>query len=206
MGGHQAPIFFGKLSACFFMKDPEQIRETVLQLALPLIEAQGLELWGLDVTPGPTLKVTLYVEAPDDSDATGASIDQCEAISRQLSLAMDVEDCINQPWTLEVSSPGLERKFFTPAQMRPYIDKIIEARLRLPDPATGRKRWLGRLLAVDDAGFGVAPVAISAEGEVRAEGGEQAYLPWDQVARANLVHIFQIPQKPGKASSSRKKK
>lgn len=185
------------------MKSAEQLRETILELAIPLIEAEGLELWGLDIIPGGTLKVALYVEEPQSEESTGASIDQCESISRQLSLAMDVEDCIDQPWTLEVSSPGLERRFFRLDQMRPYIGEIIEARVHTP--VSGRKRWLGRLLAVGDDSFELEPVAIDAQGQVHPDG-EAASLPFGETARANLVYLFQAPQKPGKPAASRKKK
>lgn len=179
-----------------------ELRDIILKLALPLIEAQNLELWGLDITPGPTLRVALYVDGnPDGENATGASIDQCESISRQLSLAMDVEDCIDQAWTLEVSSPGLERKFFRLSQLAPYIGDVLDVRLDRPD--AGRKRWRGRLLAVSDDGFELEPVSVSADGQVTPDGDGPVHIAWADVARAQRVYIYQAPPKPGKGQKKK---
>lgn len=185
----------------------DNLRETILNLALPLVEAQGLELWGLDIVPGPALKVALYVDAPLEKqgkpDSPSASIDQCESISRQLSLAMDVEDKIDQAWTLEVSSPGLERKFFRPEQLQPYIGDIIEARLGEPLAGSDRKVWRGRLLSIEGDKFALQPVSISADGEITEENTEPVQIDWSNVARARREHIFAIPQKPGKAGKKK---
>ncbi len=180
----------------------DKLRETILRLALPLIEAQNLELWGLDIIAGPTLRVIIFVEGRPGSDIR-PGIDQCEAISRQLSLAMDVEDCIDQPWELEVSTPGLERKFFEFEQLRPYLGDILEVRLRKPAEGANRKRWLGRLTQLNENSLVLEPVSISGDGEIRSGGVEPVAIDWDNVARAQRVHIFTAPQKPGKRAASR---
>lgn len=180
------------------------LRDTVLRLALPLIQAQGLELWGLDIVPGPTLRVVIFVDNPDGSDL-GPTIDQCEAISRQLSLAMDVEDCIDQAWALEVSSPGLERKFFKFEQLGPYIGDIIEVRLKSAPEGTKRKKWLGKIIQINDNSFELEPVSIASDGEVKPEAGGPVTIAWEDVAHCQRVHIFTMPQKPGKRPVSGKK-
>lgn len=186
----------------------QDLRGTILGLAQPLIEAQGLELWGLDVVAGPTLRVVLYVDVPlseqGGADAPSASIEQCESISRQLSLAMDVEDCIDRPWTLELSSPGLERKFYNPKQLAPYIGDILEVRLNAPLGEKGRKTWRGRLLSTGPDSFELEPVSIAADGTVTAEKQDPIHINWDDVARAQRIHIFATPQKPGKAPARKK--
>lgn len=186
----------------------QDLRETILDIALPLIEAQGLVLWGLDVIAGPTLRVVLYVDVPPDEhgnrETPSASIEQCEAISRQLSLAMDVADCIEQPWTLEVSSPGLERKFYTPAQLAPYTGDILDVRLNAPLGENGRKTWRGRLLGASADSFELEPVSLGADGTVTVESNEPVQIKWDNVARAQRVHIFATPQKPGKAPARKR--
>lgn len=175
-----------------------ELEKKVKELALPLIEAQGLDLWGLELTAGPQLKVCVYVDAPAGEGTGGsATIDQCESISRQLGLALEVEDCINQAWVLEVSSPGLERRFFALAQMRPYIGDMVEARLIEP-MAGGRRVWRGRLLAVNEDSFEIQPCSVSAEGEILPEGLPAVTMPWERICRARREHVFVIPQKPGK--------
>ena len=190
----------------------ETLQQKILDLALPLIKAQNLELWGLEVTDGPVLKVRLYVDVPNGSSGDGAlsespvsaSIDQCESISRQLGLALDVEDCIDRPWNLEVSSPGLERRFFTLEQLVPYKGDIIEVRLKEPLPGTDRKTWRGKLLDVEDGTIRLQPCSVDADGTVEPENTDPASLPWADAARAKRIHIFTLPQKPGKNSAPRK--
>lgn len=195
---------------------PENLEESVTRLVTPLVRARGLTLWGVEVLPGGRTKVRVFVDLPRgaradaEADADGAaepgsaSIDQCEEISRELGLAMDVEDCVPEAWVLEVSSPGLDRRFFRLDQMAPYVGDLVEARLSAPvtpggdDGAAPRLRWRGRLTAVDADGFTLEPCAISAEGEVRPEGAPPVRLPWAEVRRAARIPVFQKPAKPGK--------
>ena len=195
---------------------PENLEETVTRLVSPLVRARGLELWGVEVLPGGRTKVRVFVDVPrpsvDGTDVAeaafaepgSASIEQCEEISRELGLAMDVEDCVPEAWVLEVSSPGLDRRFFSLDQMTPYVGDMVEARLASPvtpageDGSAPRLRWRGRLAGVDPEGFTIEPCAISAEGEVRPEGTSAVRLPWAEVRRAARIPVFQKPVKPGK--------
>ncbi len=184
--------------------------DKILDLAKPLADAQGLKIWGLELVPGGRLTVRLYLD--------GVNIDQCESVSRQLGLAMEVENLIAQAWTLEISSPGLERPFFELCQLKNYLGEIIEVSLASPlaedaqassrGAISGRKHWRGHLLALDDNTFSLEPCDITAEGEVIFEGREAVRIPWAQVRRARRVEIFRQPQKPGKTSAglSRRKK
>lgn len=201
---------------------PESIEETVARLVTPLVHAQGLELWGVEVLYSGRSTVRVFVDLPragaaaadgapagagtdqDPAEAGSASIGQCEEISRQLGLAMDVEDCMPEAWVLEVSSPGFDRRFFTLDQLRSHVGDMLEVRLAAPVTAAGengaapRMRWRGRLLAVDAEGFTVEPCALSPEGEVRPEGQPPVRLPWSEVRRAARIPVFQKPVKPGK--------
>ncbi len=200
---------------------PESLEETVTRLVTPLVRAQGLELWGVEVLHSGRFTVRVFVDLPRAAGATGAapaaagtgpdlaesgsaSIGQCEEISRQLGLAMDVEDCMPEAWVLEVSSPGFDRRFFTLDQLVPYVGDLLEVRLAAPVSAAGengaapRMRWRGRLLAVDAEGFSLEPCALSPEGEVRPEGQPPVRLPWSEVRRAARIPVFQKPVKPGK--------
>lgn len=188
----------------------EEIRKKILELAEPLVEAQGLEIWGLELTGMPPKNVRLFVDVPSDEslDSAGsATIEQCEDISRQLGLALDVEDWLSGPWTLEVSSPGLERIFFRLAQMEPFLGDIVEVLLKEPVPiqtaVPGRSVWTGKLLAVDKAAFQLEPCQISAEGDIAPENIPPVTIPWDQVKKARRKFVFQTPKKPGKKRSGK---
>lgn len=130
-----------------------------------------------------------------------ATVDQCEAISRQLSLAMDVEDVVDRAYTLEVSTPGFNRIFFSAAQMAPYVGDFVEARLPEPwSPAEGlpaRRVWKGVLRAVDGDVFVLAPARADAAGEVVFEDLPEAALPFARTRRVARVHLFRAPVKPG---------
>ena len=129
------------------------LKETVTRLATPLVQAQGLEIWGVEIAQAGRTTVRVFVDLPlevkqaqaalsADSDpadnledsadimtARSASIDQCEEISRQLGLALEVEDLIEQAYVLEVSTPGFSRLFFSLDQMRSYVGDMVELRM-----------------------------------------------------------------------------
>lgn len=185
----------------FFVMNIASLERKIHDLALPLAAAQGLEIWGLEVVDGPRLVVRLYVDTPQPKDReSSASIGQCEEISRQLELAMDVEENIDRSWMLEVSSPGLERRFFRLEQMRPYIGDLVEARLCAPleDGGDGaRKNWRGELLEIGEDSFTLQPCTISEDGEVTPENLPSCRIPWQNVRRARRLHVFRAPRKPG---------
>ena len=188
------------------------IKNIILKLAEPLVKAQGLEIWGLDFQEAGGNLVRLFVDVPLDrllvqqgGDAgsnnppLSASIDQCEEISRQLGLALEVEDCFKGPWTLEVSTPGLERKFYTPEQLKPYLGDMLEIRLReaLPEQP-GRKNYKGRLLSVGDADFVIDARQMDANGEFKSENLPPVTIPWDKARAVSRIHLFNVPSRPGK--------
>ena len=130
------------------------LKETVTRLATPLVQAQGLEIWGVEIAQAGRTTVRVFVDLPlevkqaqaalsadsgitqnhadnledsaDTMTARSASIDQCEEISRQLGLALEVEDLIEQAYVLEVSTPGFSRLFFSLDQMRSYVGDMVE--------------------------------------------------------------------------------
>ena len=194
------------------------LKETVTRLATPLVQAQGLEIWGVEIAQAGRTTVRVFVDLPlevkqaqaalsADSDpadnledsadimtARSASIDQCEEISRQLGLALEVEDLIEQAYVLEVSTPGFSRLFFSLDQMRSYVGDMVELRMvsaYAPENApAARRAWRGVLREVT--------ASVSAEGDICPEAMDEVLVPWDMVRRASRIHIFRQPQKPGK--------
>ena len=141
-------------------------------------------------------------DSADIMTARSASIDQCEEISRQLGLALEVEDLIEQAYVLEVSTPGFSRLFFSLDQMRSYVGDMVELRMvsaYAPENApAARRAWRGVLREVTDSAVRVAPASVSAEGDICPEAMDEVLVPWDMVRRASRIHIFRQPQKPGK--------
>lgn len=110
----------------------------------PVVADLGLELVGIEFSPsraGSLLRV--YIDTPDES----VTIDDCERASREISALLDVQDPIGGRYTLEVSSPGLERPLFTTAQFARCVGR--EAKLGLGLPLNGRRRFQGVIRAVE---------------------------------------------------------
>ncbi len=138
----------------------------------PTIESMGFELVRVMLTGGrrPTLQIMA-----ERADGSGMSVDDCARISRTISAVLDVEDPIAGEYTLEVSSPGIDRPLTRLKDFRRYAG--FEARVDMAAPIDGRKRFSGRLLGVDDADRVM----------VETEPGVRQALPFAGIARAKLV-------------------
>lgn len=127
---------------------------TITQLLAPTVEALGLELWGVEYLPMPGGSLLrLYIDRPGaghgaEIEGQGVTVDDCEAVSREVSAQLDVEDPISGNYTLEVSSPGLDRPLFTPGQFARFIGETVKIGLKLPQE--GRRRLQGAVLDVED--------------------------------------------------------
>lgn len=192
------------------------LEATIADLAEPIVQSLGLEIWGVEVAQAGRTVLRLFVDTPlsragnspaenssakesalpDTAEAMSASIDQCEEISRHLGLALEVEDVMPAAYVLEVSTPGLSRRFFRLAQMAPFLGDMVEARLHTA--LSGRRVWRGRLLAVTDESLELAPASLSPEGDILPEDLPPVRLPWESVRRATRIHIFRQPARPGK--------
>jgi ribosome maturation factor RimP len=99
--GSQGPLFYC-LEFIYGGVDPIQLVENLLQ---PILDSMGLELVELEFKKvGRGYLLQIFIDKPD-----GVNLDDCAEVSRELSVQLDVEDCIASRYTLEVSSPGLDR-------------------------------------------------------------------------------------------------
>jgi len=148
------------------------VRERLRGLLRTGVEALGFELVDAELTGGghhPTLRV--YIDSP-----RGITVDDCADVSRQLSAILDVEDPIPGSYTLEVSSPGLDRPLTTPEDFRKHVGENVKLRLRTP--LDGRRNFAGRLVEMSDERVVV---------EVDMQRFELAF---DAIERARLVPKF----------------
>lgn len=174
-------------------------------LLTPTVASLGLELLGIDYLPAPGgAVVRLYIDYPADAAAvTGedgqavlpsVGIDECEQVSREVSAQLDVEDPISGNYTLEVSSPGLDRPLFTAEQFSRFIGQNAKVGLKLPQD--GRRRLTGRIDAV--------------QGEtIRFDvDGQPFEASVDNIDKARLVPDWAAmgyaPRKPGKKKTAGK--
>lgn len=114
----------------------------VTELIEPTVAALGLELWGIElVQQGKFSLLRIYIERE-----AGIAIEDCEKLSRQVSALLDVEDPIAGEYTLEVSSPGLDRPLFSAEQFAQFVGSEVSLRLR--SPLQGRRKFKGKIVKV----------------------------------------------------------
>ncbi len=112
----------------------------------------------------------LYVDRPG-----GIGLDDLQSASEEISAILDVEDPIASSYTLEVSSPGLDRPLKTEADYGRFVGKL--AKLSSYEPVDGRRHWTGRLVSADG---GVIEIALE------KEGGQVCRVPYAKISHGRL--------------------
>ena len=154
------------------------VASRVAELAAPLLASQGIELVDLEYRrEGRDMILRLFI----DKDG-GITLDDCAGVSRELSELLDVHDFIADNYTLEVSSPGLNRPLKKVADYERYLGRLVKVRTfeLLPDDAGNRRKtFLGELLGLEDGKV-----------MLRLTEGQTARIPLDKVAKSNLEFEF----------------
>jgi len=152
------------------MSKKEQELETLLT---PTVAALGLRVWGVEyLGQGKHSMLRIYIDRDE-----GVTIDDCEAVSKQVSELLDVEEVLSSSYTLEVSSPGMDRVLFKPEQYAESIGETVDVRLNYP--FEGRRRVIGALTGLEND-----------EMVVQAEDSEYQ-IPLSNVQRARIVPRFE---------------
>lgn len=114
----------------------------ITELIGTTVQALGLELWGVELLQqGRYSLLRVYIEREE-----GVTIEDCEKVSRQASALLDVEDPIAGEYTLEVSSPGVDRPLFSIEQYAQYVGS--EVNLKLRRALEGRRKFKGQIIKV----------------------------------------------------------
>jgi ribosome maturation factor RimP len=117
--------------------------QQIEQLLQPTVEAMGFDLWGVEyMSQGRHSVLRVYIDAEQ-----GINVDDCAAVSHQAGSVLDVEEPISGEYTLEVSSPGMDRLLFKLEQYPQYANEVIELRLR--SPFEGRRKFKGILKGIE---------------------------------------------------------
>jgi ribosome maturation factor RimP len=144
--------------------------DDIIPLIEPSLEAMGYRLVRVAFLGARRATLQIMAERHDDAPMT---VEDCTEISRSVSAILDVADPIAEAYTLEVSSPGIDRPLTRPEDYDRFAG--FEAKIELGEPIEGRKRFRGRLL-----GRAADQVRLAAEtGEVS--------LPFTAIAKAKLV-------------------
>lgn len=120
------------------------IQNELIQLLSPTIEDMGYELWGCEfLSQGKHSLLRIYIDKSD-----GIGIEDCQAVSRQVSALLDVEDPIPGNYSLEISSPGIPRPLFSYWQYMKYIGQ--EVQIKTFKPVNGKRKILGTIVSASE--------------------------------------------------------
>lgn len=153
---------------------PEDRRGKILVLAEDLLQNLGYELVDLEFSQsdeGSILRIYIDKEG-------SVTLDDCTHVSRMFGALLDVEDPIAGRYSLEISSPGLNRRLRRAQDFKTRIGEIIK--IKLAHPLAGRRRFKGILQAVQED-----PLTVTV-----AVDNEEFIVPLDESAKCNLVYKF----------------
>jgi ribosome maturation factor RimP len=160
----------------------QQVSEQVRALVEALLAAQHSDLEVVDVEhTGSVLRVTI-----DRPTQGHVDLDTLSAVTRLISDALDRHDPVPGRYTLEVSSPGIERLLRTPAHFRRFVGTPVTVKLR--SGVAGERRLVGTLDAADDEGIEVA--------------GRR--LRYDEIERARTRFDWEATPKPSRSTKKAK--
>ncbi|HEY1240959.1 MAG TPA: ribosome maturation factor RimP [Bryobacteraceae bacterium] len=148
----------------------EAVASKIEEIAQRVAESEGMELVEVEVKGGGNQRlVRISIDKP-----AGITHADCELVSQQIGTILDVEDVVpGGRYTLEVSSPGVERKLLKPRDYERFAGK--KAKITLREPVDGRRTWEGTLA-------GLADQTIALE----VGPGQTIRFPFEQVQKANL--------------------
>lgn len=165
--GFESPLFFITTKG----KTAMAVNETIESLITPVCENMGYDVVRIAVSGGERRKVLqIMIER---KDARPMTVEDCASVSRALSPVLDEKDPIDGNYSLEVSSPGIDRPLVKLADFERF--RGFEAKVESDAPINGRKRFTGRLQGVDG------------ENVVVLFDGESVSIPFVRVAKAKLV-------------------
>ena len=165
-----------------------ELADRVERLIAPSLEDMGYAVVRVMMTgqSRPTLQIMA-----ERADGRGMTVDDCADISRVVSALLDVEDPLRGAYTLEISSPGIDRPLVKPHDFARFAGHVAKVETRRP--IEGRKRFRGTLVETTDRGV-----------RMGVEGGE-VELPFEAIEKAKLVITDAlIAQTMKQAESARK--
>jgi ribosome maturation factor RimP len=164
----------------------KSVVERVRQIAEPLAASMGLEVVEIEYLREGRWVLRLFIDK-----VGGVMLDDCSAFSHALAPALDVEDVGDSGYSLEVSSPGLDRPLRRPEDFRKYAGKKAKVRtygpLQAAPELSPRKSFSGTLLGCTEGADPADPKGLKVELDV---DGKHCAIPLADIAKAHLVYDF----------------
>ena len=148
--------------------------DSLERLMTPIIVGLGYQLVGVvEFSAGRRRVLRVYIDS-----VKGISLDDCEKVSRHVSDLLDVEDPVKGSYTLEVSSPGLDRPLFKPEDYVRFVGRQVKLRTRMA--ISGRRNFSGTLIGYDG---GCVKIQLA---------DESILIPFEEIEQARLVPDYQV--------------
>ncbi|HBX26333.1 MAG TPA: ribosome maturation factor RimP [Gammaproteobacteria bacterium] len=145
-------------------------QQQLTELLQPSVVSLGLILWAIEIVGRANRTILRLVI---DHSGRSVTVEDCEAVSRQVSRILDVNDPLLERYTLEVSSPGIERTLYRLEHYEPFVG--YQAKVKLRVPFEERKNYLGMISGVRD------------QAVLLQQGGIEYEFPVEQIERGQLV-------------------
>ena len=145
-----------------------ELLRRIEDIVAPTIVGMGYELVRVAMSRGGTLQLMI-----EPADGRPMDVEACATLSRALSAVLDVEDPISGSYTLEVSSPGIDRPLTRPKDYVRWSGHL--ARVETTEPIDGRRRFKGTLLGLEGGAV-----------KLKLEDGKEAQVPLSAVTKAKL--------------------
>lgn len=150
------------------------------ELIEPVVRSFDCELWGIDFRPfNNSALLRVYIDKQ-----AGVSVEDCSRVSYQLSGVLDVENPIDVPYTLEVSSPGVERPLLTAQHFARYVGEKVKVRSQRP--IGNQRNFIGQVMAVKE---NIVELNVD---------GETVEIPLNNISRGKLLVDFKAFNKRAK--------
>lgn len=155
----------------------EYISKKVTELLSEFCEGKELEVYRVQYKKeGPDWKLKVFLDKPADAETEYVDINECEAATRFLGDKLDELDLIERAYTLEVSSPGLDRELIKDSDFDRFAGREVE--VKLFTAIEGSKNHEGTLIGLKD---GIVTISVN---------GSEIELPKDKISKINLAVVF----------------
>lgn len=150
----------------------------IVPIVEPVIVGMGYEFWGMECQiSANTAQVRIFIDKDE-----GINLDDCSRVSQQLSAVLDVEDPVEVPYTLEISSPGINRKLFTTEQIKRSVGSRVKVKTTWP--IDERRNIRGILQEADDESMTVI-----------TDDAQSFVIPFDAIKNAKLNIDLNVNEK-----------
>lgn len=150
------------------------IKQKIFDIAKGVAEDEGFELVNVDLVGGKKLLLRITIDKEG-----GISINDCERMSRSIESILDVEDLIQVPYTLEVSSPGIDRPLIKQSDYKRNINRLI--RVVTKEKINNQTFFIGRLIDVGEGWIRI---------KLEKKNGKDIFIPMDKISSAKLEIEF----------------